>query len=91
MEVLRACSATVAAVRLYREQVRSLGRQTMAWLEDRVRFWAAIARETQTEEVAVGAGAYVRLQDAENQPQCVLTFHKSAWRPAKGARPPQQR
>ena len=32
------------AVQLYRGQVPSPGRPTVAWRQDRVRFWAAIAR-----------------------------------------------
>jgi hypothetical protein len=32
------------AVRLYRGQMPSPGRPTVAWREDRVRFWAGIAR-----------------------------------------------
>ena len=40
MGVLRAA----AAVRLYRGQIPSPGRPTVAWREDRVRFWVAIAR-----------------------------------------------
>ncbi len=31
-------------VQLYRGQVPSPGRPTVAWREDRVRFWAAIGR-----------------------------------------------
>ena len=30
--------------RLYREQIPSPGRPTVAWRQDRVAFWAAIAR-----------------------------------------------
>ena len=43
-------------VRLYRGQVPSPGRPTVAWREDRVRFWAAIARGVVTEEAGVEAG-----------------------------------
>lgn len=43
-------------VQLYRGQVPSPGRPTVAWREDRVRFWAAIARGVMTEEAAVEAG-----------------------------------
>jgi len=32
-------------VQLYRGQITSPGRPTVAWREDRVRFWAAIAEE----------------------------------------------
>jgi transposase InsO family protein len=40
------------AVQLYRGQVPSPGRPTVAWREDRVRFWAAIARGEKTEGAA---------------------------------------
>ena len=43
-------------VQLYRGQVPSPGRPTVAWREDRVRFWAAIARGVMTEDAAVEAG-----------------------------------
>src|SRR3954452_17721979 len=43
-------------VRAYRGQVPSPGRPTVAWREDRVRFWAAIARGVKTEDAAVEAG-----------------------------------
>lgn len=43
-------------VRLYRGQIPSPGRPTVAWREDRVRFWAAIAEGVKTEDAAVGAG-----------------------------------
>lgn len=43
-------------VRLYRGQIPSPGRPTVAWREDRVRFWAAIARGVKTEDACVGAG-----------------------------------
>ncbi len=43
-------------VQLYRGQVPSPGRPTVAWREDRVRFWAAIARGATTEDAAVEAG-----------------------------------
>ncbi|MGH9215034.1 MAG: IS30 family transposase [Acidimicrobiales bacterium] len=43
-------------VQLYRGQVPSPGRPTVAWREDRVRFWAAIARGVTTEDAAVEAG-----------------------------------
>ena len=42
-------------VQLYRGQVPSPGRPTVAWREDRVRFWAAIARGAMTEDAAVEA------------------------------------
>jgi IS30 family transposase len=41
--------------RLYRGQIPSPGRPTVAWREDRVRFWAAIARGAKTEEACVEA------------------------------------
>jgi IS30 family transposase len=44
------------AVQSYRGQIPSPGRPTVAWREDRVRFWAAIARGVKTEEAAVEAG-----------------------------------
>ena len=43
-------------VRLYRGQVPSPGRPTVAWREDRVRFWAAIARGVKTEDACAAAG-----------------------------------
>jgi IS30 family transposase len=43
-------------VQLYRGQVPSPGRPTVAWREDRVRFWAAIARGVTTEDAAAEAG-----------------------------------
>jgi IS30 family transposase len=43
-------------VQLYRGQVPSPGRPTVAWREDRARFWAAIARGIKTEDAAVEAG-----------------------------------
>jgi len=44
------------AVQLYRGQVPSPGRPTVAWREDRVRFWAAVAAGMMTEDAAVVAG-----------------------------------
>ncbi len=44
------------AVQLYRGQIPSPGRPTVAWREDRVRFWAAIARGIKTEDAAAEAG-----------------------------------
>ena len=41
---------------VYRGQIPSPGAPTVAWREDRVRFWAAIARGVKTEEAAVEAG-----------------------------------
>src|SRR4051795_13599073 len=43
-------------VRQYRGQIPSPGRPTVAWREDRVRFWAAIAAGMKTEDAAVQAG-----------------------------------
>jgi IS30 family transposase len=44
------------AVQLYRGQIPSPGAPTVAWREDRVRFWAAIARGAKTGEAAEEAG-----------------------------------
>ena len=44
------------AVQLYRGQIPSPGRPTAAWREDRVRFWAGIARGIKTEDAAAEAG-----------------------------------
>lgn len=43
-------------VRLYRGQIPSPGRPTVAWREDRLRFWDAIARGVKTEDAAAQAG-----------------------------------
>jgi IS30 family transposase len=43
-------------VQLYRGQVPSPGRPTVAWRADRVRFWAAVAGGLKTEEAAAAAG-----------------------------------
>ena len=43
-------------VREYRGQIPSPGRPTVAWREDRVRFWASIADGVKTEDAAVEAG-----------------------------------
>jgi Helix-turn-helix domain len=43
-------------VQLYRGQVPSPGRPMVAWREDRVRFWAAVARGLKTEDAAGEAG-----------------------------------
>jgi len=43
------------AVQLYRGQIPSPGRPTVAWREDRVRFWAAIAAGVMTEDAATEA------------------------------------
>jgi len=43
-------------VRQYRGQLPSPGRPTVAWREDRVRFWAAIAVGAKTEDACVEAG-----------------------------------
>ena len=42
-------------VQLYRGQIPSPGRPTIAWREDRVRFWAGIARGVKTEDACVEA------------------------------------
>ena len=44
------------AVQLYRGQIPSPGRPTVAWRQDRVQFWAAIARGAKTEDASVEAG-----------------------------------
>ncbi len=44
------------AVQAYRGQVPLLGRPTVAWREDGVRVWAAIARGVMTEDAAAEAG-----------------------------------
>jgi IS30 family transposase len=43
-------------VQLYRGQIPSPGRPTVAWREDRVRFWTAIAHGAMTEAAATVAG-----------------------------------
>ncbi len=43
-------------VQLYRGQIRSPGRPTVAWRQDRVRFWAAIAGGDKTGDAAAQAG-----------------------------------
>jgi IS30 family transposase len=43
-------------VQLYRGQIPSPGRPTVAWREDRVRFWAAIARGARSEDAALEVG-----------------------------------
>jgi IS30 family transposase len=43
-------------VQLYRGQVPSPGRPTVAWREDRVKFWAAIAAGAKTEDAVTAAG-----------------------------------
>ncbi|MBL1079721.1 IS30 family transposase [Nocardia sp. 2] len=43
-------------VREYRGQMPSPGRPTVAWREDRVSFWAAVARGAMTEDAAAEAG-----------------------------------
>jgi IS30 family transposase len=56
MEVLMARARNRhRAARLYRGQIPSPGRPTVAWREDRVRFWAAIARGIKTEDAAMEA------------------------------------
>jgi IS30 family transposase len=44
------------AVRLYRGQIPSPGRPSVAWREDRVRFWLAIARGLTSEDAAAEIG-----------------------------------
>jgi hypothetical protein len=43
-------------VQLYRGRIPSPGRPTVAWREDRGRFWAAISRGLKTEDAGVEAG-----------------------------------
>jgi IS30 family transposase len=43
-------------VQLYRGQIRSPGRPTVAWREDRVKFWAVIALGEKTDDAAAAAG-----------------------------------
>lgn len=43
-------------VQLYRGQIPSPGRPTVAWREDRVRFWSAISLGAKTEDAAIEAG-----------------------------------
>ncbi len=43
-------------VQLYRGQIPSPGRPTVAWREDRVRFWDAIGRGASTDDAAGAAG-----------------------------------
>jgi IS30 family transposase len=44
------------AVQVYRGQIPSPGRPTVAWRQDRVQFWAAIARGVSSEDAAVEIG-----------------------------------
>src|ERR687897_600846 len=44
------------AVQLYRGQIPSPGRPTVAWRQDRVQFWAAIAQGASSEDAALGIG-----------------------------------
>jgi IS30 family transposase len=44
------------AVQVYRGQIPSPGRPTVAWREDRVRFWSAIARGVSSEDAACEIG-----------------------------------
>jgi IS30 family transposase len=44
------------ALRLYRGQIPSPGRPTVAWREDRVRFWRSIAQGLSSEEAALAIG-----------------------------------
>ena len=56
VEIVATMKQRQREVQLYRGQVPSPGRPTIAWREDRVRFWAAIANGAMTEEAAVEAG-----------------------------------
>ncbi len=44
------------AVQLYRGQIPSPGQPTVAWRQDRVQFWAAIARGASSEDAAAEIG-----------------------------------
>jgi IS30 family transposase len=44
------------AVQLYRGQITSPGRPSVAWREDRVQFWAAIAKGLSTDDAAAEGG-----------------------------------
>ena len=44
------------AVQLYRGQIPSPGRPTVAWRQDRVQFWAAIAQGGSSEDAALEIG-----------------------------------
>jgi transposase InsO family protein len=44
------------AVQLYRGHIPSPGRPGIAWREDRVKFWAAIARGLKSDDAGVEAG-----------------------------------
>lgn len=54
-------------VREYRGQMPSPGRPTIAWREDRVRFWATIATGVLTDEASDAAGV--------SAPQIDYTVH----------------
>jgi hypothetical protein len=43
-------------IRIYRGQIPSPGAPTIAWREDRVRFWAAIAQGSKTDVAGIEAG-----------------------------------
>ncbi len=51
-----ACGTRQQKVRAYRGQIPSPGRPTVAWREDRVRFWAAVACGVMTEDAVAQAG-----------------------------------
>jgi IS30 family transposase len=57
MEVLMATMRErQRAVQLYRGQIPSPGRPTVAWRQDRVQFWAAIAQGASSEDAALEIG-----------------------------------
>src|SRR5829696_10461258 len=57
MEVLMATMRErQRAVQLYRGQIPSPGRPTVAWRQDRVQFWAAIAQGANSEDAALEIG-----------------------------------
>src|SRR5919204_4956400 len=57
MEVLMATMRErQRAVQQYRGQIPSPGRPTVAWRQDRVQFWAAIAQGARSEDAALAIG-----------------------------------
>lgn len=62
-------------VREYRGQMASPGRPTVAWREDRVRFWAAIARGAMTEDAATEAGGVL----AGRVPMVPACWRRESW------------
>lgn len=56
MEVWNGFDAWAEGRAVYRGQIPSPGRPTVAWREDRVKFWAAIAAGAKTEDAVREAG-----------------------------------